>query len=178
MGSAAIKLYVGGFSILSGHPAACAEALAVRACADGVQHPAAPVSAAKARAALTELGRSARRAGGEGLLWPKRPVISSEQCEDGTQPGTMFLLRARFTTRDMDDVHGPSEVLQVSQASRRVAARVVDAWLAGELLAGIEPLHGEWDFTMPAGVRCTRLMWASPMRSVSSVCSASAPFCP
>lgn len=113
--------------------------------------PAAPVSAAKARAALTELGRSARRAGGEGLLWPKRPVISSEQCEDGTQPGTRFLLTARFTTRDMDDVHGPSEVLQVSQANERVAARIVDAWLAGDLLTGVEPLHGEWYFTMPAG---------------------------
>lgn len=37
------------------------------------------------------------------------------------------------------------------QANERVAARIVDAWLAGDLLTGIEPLHGEWYFTMPAG---------------------------
>lgn len=80
-------------------------------------------------------------------LWPKRPVISSEQCEDGTQPGTMFLLRARFTTRDMDDVHGPSEVLQVSQANERVAARItmpgwrVNCWPASNrcMASGISP---------------------------------------
>lgn len=109
------------------------------------------VSAAEARAALTELGRSSRRAGGGGLLWPKRPVVTSAECREAGRTGTIFVLTARFTTRDMDDVRGPTQVLKVSRANERVAARIVDAWLAGGLLTDVEPLHGEWYFNTPAG---------------------------
>lgn len=63
----------------------------------------------------------------------------------------MFFLTAGFTTRDMDDMHGPVEVLAVSRANEQVAARIMDAWLAGGLLTGAEPLHGEWYFATPAG---------------------------
>lgn len=113
--------------------------------------PSPPASASQARRDLVELGRIAKRAGGDHLLWPQASRVTSASCQDGGKPGTMYFLNGRFTTRDMDDVHGPAEVRQVSEANEKVASRMVKAWATSGLLAEIEPLHGEWYFGVPPG---------------------------
>lgn len=55
--------------------------------------PAVAVSAVEARAAMAELGRSARRAG-SGVLWPRQPTITSAKCQDAGRAGTIFFLKA------------------------------------------------------------------------------------
>lgn len=104
-----------------------------------------------ARAALAELGRVAR-AGRTDLVWPDEPAVQSAPCTlaDGGS-GSVLSLTGRFTTRDMADVKGPAEVLEVSRANERVAAELVDDWLASGLLRGSDVLHGEWYLGAPDG---------------------------
>lgn len=103
------------------------------------------VSSRAAKSTLTTLGRIAQQAGGAELDWPQRPELSQTDCRltDGST-GAVFFLDARFTTTDMDEVHGPVEMAEVSQANERTGQHIVDAWVASGLLSGVEVLHGEW----------------------------------
>lgn len=113
--------------------------------------PSPSASASRARGDLAELGRIAKRAGGDDLLWPEAPKVTSTSCQEGGKLGTMYFLKGQFTTRDMDDVHGPAAVQQVSEANEKVASRMVKAWSTSGLLTEFEPLHGEWYFGVPPG---------------------------
>lgn len=110
-----------------------------------------PASASRARADVVSLGRKATQIGGDDLIWPLRPTITQTRCVDGGRAGTVFFLKARFTTRDPDDVHGPAEMGALSRDNERIAGVIVDAWVRTGLVAGPERLHGEWHLGIPAG---------------------------
>jgi len=109
------------------------------------------ITAPIAKATVSVLAQvvTARR---PGLVWPQRPAITQADCSlaDGTS-GTRFLLNARFTTRDLAEVHGPTELLKVSQANEQVAGLIVHDWLASGLVAGVDQVHGEWFLGAPTG---------------------------
>lgn len=101
--------------------------------------------AATAKSALTDLAKTARDAGGTTLLWPEKATVSASECRMPTgRSGKQFLLRAKFTTRDPAEVHGPQEVLELSRANEAIAEKIAQAWLASRHLSGSERIHSEW----------------------------------